>query len=187
MIDRGGVEQAALDLVNDAVQRATPPGTSLVIEGAAGIGKTFLARKIMDSVPSAAAQKMSFAAEPGRRHEPYAPLATAGILLTGHPDPAGAAFDRVDELCAAGPLILGVDDAQFLDAATLALLRRLVWASRSLPLVVLITTRPAPAREPLTMLIGQAQTRLVLPPMGRMMMERLVFDRTGHWPDERDD
>jgi DNA-binding CsgD family transcriptional regulator len=185
VIDRGGVEQAAHDVVLEVVRRGTPPGISLVIEGAAGIGKTFLARKIMDSVPSDAAQKMFLAAEPGRRHEPYAPLATAGILLTGHPDPAGAAdtaFDRVDELCAAGPLILGVDDAQFLDAATLTLLRRLVWASRSLPLVVLITTRPAPSREPLTMLIGQAQTRLVLPPMGRMMMERLVFDRTGRWP-----
>ena len=32
------------------------------------------------------------------------------------------------------------------------------------------------------MLISQVQTRLVLPPMGRMMVERLVFDRTGRWP-----
>ncbi len=175
----------AHDAVLEAVQRGTPPGASLVIEGAAGIGKTFLIRKIMDSVPPDAARKIFLAAEPGRRHEPYAPLAASGILAVGELDPAAAAdaaFDRVDELCAAGPVVLGVDDAQFLDGATLTLLRRLVWASRSLPLVVLITTRPYPARESLTMLTGQVQTRLVLPPMGRMMVERLVFDRTGRWP-----
>ena len=38
---------------------------------------------------------------------------------------ADAAFDRVDELCATGPVVLWADDAQFLDAATLSLLRRL--------------------------------------------------------------
>jgi DNA-binding CsgD family transcriptional regulator len=185
VVDRASVEQTALDLVDAAVLRGTAPGISLVIEGAAGIGKTFLARKIMGSVPSGAAQKICLAAEPGRRHEPFAPLKAAGLLLTGHPDPAeaaGAAFDRVDELCAAGPVVLSADDAHFLDAATLSLLRRLVWASRSLPLVVLITTRPAPSRESVVMLIRQAQTRLVLPPMGRMMVERLVFDRAGRWP-----
>ncbi|HXP54324.1 MAG TPA: LuxR C-terminal-related transcriptional regulator [Streptosporangiaceae bacterium] len=185
MIDRAGVEQQALDLVHAAVRRGTPPGASVVIEGAAGLGKTFLARKIMDSVPPDEARKIFLAAEPGRRHEPYGPLAAAGVLPTGHPDAAGAAeaaFDRVDELCGAGPVVLGADDAQFLDAATLTLLRRLVWASRSLPLVVLITTRPAPSRASVAMLIRAAQTRLVLPPMGRMMMERLVFDRTGRWP-----
>ena len=32
------------------------------------------------------------------------------------------------------------------------------------------------------MLIGQAKVRLWLPPMGLMMVERLVHDRTGRWP-----
>jgi hypothetical protein len=41
--DRASAEQTAYDLVHDAVQRGTPPGVSLVIEGAAGIGKTYLA------------------------------------------------------------------------------------------------------------------------------------------------
>jgi DNA-binding CsgD family transcriptional regulator len=183
--DRASTEQLAQEMVLEVVRRGTPPGASLVIEGAAGLGKTFLARKIMDSVPPGTAREIFLTAEPGRRHEPHAPLAAAGILPADDPDPADAAdaaFDRVDELCAAGPVVLWADDAQFLDAATLTLLRRLVWASRSLPLVVLITTRPAPSRESVAMLIREAQARLVLPPMGRMMMERLVFDRTGRWP-----
>ena len=79
-------------------------------------------------------------------------------------------------------MVLCADDAHHLDAATLTLIRRLVWASRSLPLAVLVTTRPDPSREPLAMLIGQAQVRLWLPPMGPMMVERLVYDRTGRWP-----
>ncbi len=78
--------------------------------------------------------------------------------------------------------MLCADDAHNLDAATLTLVRRLVWASRSLPLAVLVTARPDPSREPLTMLIEQAQIRLRLPPMGPMMVERLVYDRTGRWP-----
>ena len=123
------------------------------------------------------------AGEPGRRNDPFA---GAGQLLGEHARCAGirasAAFDRVDELCADGPVVLCADDAHNLDAATLTLLRRLVWASRSLPLAVLVTTRPYPSREPLTMLIRQAQVRLWLPPMGPMMVERLVYDRTGRWP-----
>jgi DNA-binding CsgD family transcriptional regulator len=182
VIDRASVEQTAQELVDDAVRRGTPPGTSLVIEGTAGIGKTFLARRILDSLPPNAAKTVYLAAEPGRRHEP---LAAARALLDGTPAAAGAsnaAFDKIDELCANGPVVLCADDAHDLDAATLTLLRRLVWASRSLPLVVLITTRPHPFREPLDMLLQQVQVRLTLPPLSRMMVERLVFDRTGRWP-----
>ena len=104
-----------------------------------------LAGRILASLPPDAAQVIYLTAEQGRRHDP---LAAAGALVTDNPDPAtvaDAAFDRVDELCATGPVVLWADDAQFLDAATLSLLRRLVWASRSLSLVVLITTRPAPS------------------------------------------
>jgi hypothetical protein len=41
-------------------------------------------------------------------------------------------------------------------AATLAMLRRLVWASRSLPPAVLVTTRPDPSREPLDEVLARA-------------------------------
>jgi len=122
------------------------------------------------------------AGEQGRRNDPFA---VAGQLLAGPAaggDPGEAAFDHVDELCADGPVVLWVDDAHYLDAASLTLLRRLAWASQSLPLALLISTRPAASREQLTMLIRQAQLRLWLPPMSRMMVERLVFDRTGRWP-----
>jgi DNA-binding CsgD family transcriptional regulator len=180
--DRATVERAVHDLVLAVVDRRTPPGTSVVVEGAPGVGKTFLTQAVTESVPPGTATIVRLVGEPGRRHDPFA---GAGPLLRdtrGRGDLGDAAFDYVDELCAEGPVVLCADDAHHLDAATLTLLRRLVWASRSLPLAVLITARPYPVREPLTMLIQQAAVRLRLPPMGPMMVERLVYDRTGRWP-----
>jgi DNA-binding CsgD family transcriptional regulator len=210
--DRAAVEQAVQDLVLAVVRRRTPGGASVVLEGAAGIGKTFLARQVIEAVPPGTAMILRVAGEPGRRADPFAGL---GPLLDGQPgraaraaapsaapaaapsaapsgsaasdrgDPAAAAFDRVDELCGHGPVVLCAEDAHNLDSATLTVLRRLVWASRSLHLAVLVTTRPDPSREPLAMLISQAQVRLRLPPMSRMTVERLVYDRTGRWPGPR--
>ena len=122
------------------------------------------------------------AGEPGRRHDPFGGVQPLLGDVPPRGDPGDAAFDRVDELCADGPVVLCADDAHNLDAATLTLLRRLVWASRSLPLAVLVTTRPYPEREPVAMLVQQTDVRLRLPPMGPMMVERLVYDRTGRWP-----
>jgi DNA-binding CsgD family transcriptional regulator len=179
--DRGGVARAAQDLVLGVVGQQTPAGTSVVVEGAPGIGKTFLAQEILDSV-APKAKVLRGAGTLGRRNDPFA---IASQLLGGarpHGDPGDAAFDCVDELCAEGPVVLWVDDAHNLDAGSLTLLRRLVWASRSLPLAVLVTTRPSPFREQLTALVRQAQTHLVLPPLGPMLVERMVFERTGRWP-----
>jgi len=129
------------------------------------MGKTFLARAILDSIPAGQAKIFHVAGD-----------------MPGSGDQGEAAFDRVDKLCADGPVVLCADDAHNLDAATLTLIRRLVWASRSLPLAVLVNTRPYPSRAPMTMLIQHAKVRLWLPPMGPMMVERLVHDRTGRWP-----
>jgi hypothetical protein len=180
--DRATVERTARDLVLGVVDRRTPTGVSVVVEGAPGIGKTFLVREILASVPAGAAKVLRVAGQPGRRNDPFTIASQLLGELTPDTDPADAAFDYVDELCADGPVVLCADDAHHLDAASLTLLRRLVWASQSLPLTVLVTTRPGPSREPLAMLIRQAQVRLWLPPMGRMMVERLVFDQTGRWP-----
>jgi hypothetical protein len=118
----------------------------------------------------------------GRRNDPFAGAAPLLDGLEGDADPGGAAFDRVDEMCADGPVVLCADDAHNLDGATLTLLRRLVWASRDLPLAVLINTRPFPSRAPLAQLIGQAQVRLWPSPMSPMTVERVTRERMGRWP-----
>ena len=81
--------RTAHDLVIAVVQRRTPAGVSIVIEGAPGIGKTFLARDILDSLAPEAATVVRVAGEQGRRSEPFA---IAGQLLDGAPprgDPGG--------------------------------------------------------------------------------------------------
>jgi DNA-binding NarL/FixJ family response regulator len=183
--DRAAVEQTARDLILGVTERRTPAGVSVVLEGAPGIGKTVLAQRILDSVPPGAAKVLRLAGEPGRRNDPFAGAGPLVAGLPAHEDLGDAAFDRVDGLCADGPVVLCADDAHHLDAATLALIRRLVWASQSLPLAVLVNTRPDPAREPLAMLVRQAKVRLRLPPMGAMMVERLVYDQAGRWPGPR--
>ena len=180
--DRAAVEQTVRDLILAVPERRMPPGMSVVVEGAPGIGKTFLARRILDSVPPGAAKILRVAGEPGRRNDPFAGAGQLAGDMPGHGDLGEAAFDLVDELCADGPVVLCADDAHNLDAATLTLIRRLVWASRNLPLAVLVNTRPDPSREPLAMLIRQTKARLWLAPMGPMMVERLVQERTGRWP-----
>jgi DNA-binding CsgD family transcriptional regulator len=180
--DRAAVERTARELVLGVIRQHTPTGTSVVIEGAPGIGKTFLARRILRSVAPGEAKVLTLAGEPGRRTDPFAAIRPLVDAMPPGGHPGDAAFDRIDEMCAEGPVMLCADDAHNLDAATLALLRRLFWASRNLPLAVLVTTRPYPSREPLAMLIKQARVRLRLSPMGPMMVERLVRDQTGRWP-----
>ncbi len=45
---------------------------SIVIEGPAGSGKSFLARKILDALAPGAATVVVLAGEEGRRHDPFA-------------------------------------------------------------------------------------------------------------------
>src|ERR1700749_3199955 len=163
-------------------RRPAPTGVSVVIEGAPGVGKTFLSRKILASVPPGQAKILRVAGQQGRRNDPFTAASQLLGDLARETDPADAPFDHAEELCADVPVVLCADDAHHLDAASLTLLRRLVWASQRLPLALLVPTRPGPSREALALLVPQPQVRLWLPPMGAMMVERLVFDQTGRWP-----
>jgi DNA-binding CsgD family transcriptional regulator len=136
--DRTAVLRTVRDLVLDVTRRRTPTGVSVVIEGPPGIGKTFLVREILAGVGPGEAKILRMAGDHRRRNDPYAGFAELVGEVADGEDPGEAAFARVDELCAAGPVVVCADDAHHLDAASLTLLRRLVWASRSLPLVLLI-------------------------------------------------
>ena len=67
--DRAAVEQTARELVLGVVRQGTPPGISIAVEGAPGIGKTFLARQILESVPPGAAKVLMVVGEQGRRKD----------------------------------------------------------------------------------------------------------------------
>ena len=186
--DRQAVEDSLRELISAVSQRRNPGGASAFVDGPPGIGKSFLIREILNSAgsePGSGLTVLRAAADHRRRNEPFATIEQLTGPAPEGSDPSDAAFDRIDLLCGAGPVLAWVDDAQHCDAASLTVLRRLVWASRDLPLVVLITARPFPVREQLEMVARQTDLRCRLPPMDRMMVERLVFDRTRRWPGPR--
>ena len=187
--DRQAVEDSLRELISGVSQRRNPGGASAFVDGPPGIGKSFLIREILGSAgdggPVGGLTVLRAAADHRRRNVPFATIEQLTGPAPDGSDPSDVAFDRIDALCAAGPVAVWVDDAQHSDAASLTVLRRLVWAGRDLPLAVVITARPFPVREQLEMVARQTDLRFRLPPMDAMMVERLVFDRTGRWPAQR--
>ena len=74
--DRATVERTAQELILGMIRRRTPVGVSVVIEGAPGIGKTFLAGEILASVAPSQAKVLRVAGQQGlaqrsiRRRQP---------------------------------------------------------------------------------------------------------------------
>jgi DNA-binding CsgD family transcriptional regulator len=80
---------------------------------------------------------------------PFTASARWGAVLAGA-DPVAAAAERVlalvDRLCAAGPLLLAIDDLHAADEASLLVWQRLCAVAGQSPLLLLGTCRPVPRR-----------------------------------------
>jgi DNA-binding CsgD family transcriptional regulator len=104
------------------------------------------------------------------------PPATRGwgvAMVAG--DPVMAAAEHllvlVDRLCAAGPLVLAVDDLQWADDATLLVWRQMCRATSQLPLLLVGTCRPVPRRPELDRLRRDIQAQHgVLIPLDRLRL-----------------
>jgi DNA-binding CsgD family transcriptional regulator/tetratricopeptide (TPR) repeat protein len=146
-------------------------GRAVLIEGEAGIGKSALVRTAMPEAAAAGCQVFWAACDELSQAFPLLPLlqaldsggdsargkvAVSGLLrsepLPGNRiDVIAAAAERllsvVDELCAAAPVMLVVDDIQWADPATVMTVGRLVRAVRKVPLLIVATGRPVPKRD----------------------------------------
>ncbi|MER6462066.1 LuxR C-terminal-related transcriptional regulator [Streptomyces sp. NPDC001288] len=172
------------------LRHARGPGSSgpsvFVLTGGAGAGKSHALREALSGTP--VSRRRTAVSEISHR----APFAVASDLLgtdLGRPVPADAEnrlLSRLDDLCAAGPLVLAVDDVQDADAASLAVLHLMASTAGDLPLVLLLTRRPAPEREHLTRLLhGRGVREIVLPPLDDMDLDALVHEHTRRWPTRR--
>src|SRR3954451_8280453 len=167
---------AELAVLEEAVAAAgAGHGRAALVEGEAGIGKTRLleaarvhaiasraralyatADEIEADVPLAAARALLARAAGG--FAPGGPSRLGVLALAGGLGETGAPGSRGDqvvhalwwlivELAEEGPLALFLDDAQWADELTLALLRLAARRARELPLTLVVAARPAGADQ----------------------------------------
>lgn len=161
-----------LRAVVEALRGVETDGAALVVvEGEAGIGKTALVAE--------AARRAGMASRRAKADElsSVAPFATLTSALRVRPDAtAESLLDEFAALLGAGPLVLVLDDAQWLDPASVLVLDRLVDELADHPLAVVLPMRPLPRLRELDALVSRPSRRLhvVLQAMPREELEELI-------------
>jgi DNA-binding CsgD family transcriptional regulator len=195
-------------LINEA---ARGRGTSVLIEGEPGIGKSALVRAAVAEAPMAGCQVFWGAGDELGQQLPLLPFldglrvrepsanprrTTIVQLLRGE-----VAADRgtdvpavlaeqllalVTEQCAAQPTILVLDDLQWADQASIALWGRLARSARQVPLLLVGMMRPAPQRDDLLALrrVAADAARLHLTGLIGPAVTDLVAALAGGRPDD---
>jgi DNA-binding CsgD family transcriptional regulator len=195
-------------LINEA---ARGRGSSVLIEGEPGIGKSALVRAAVAEAPTAGCQVFWGAGDELGQQLPLLPFldglrvrepsanprrTTIVQLLRGE-----VAADRgtdvpavlaeqllalVTEQCAAQPTILVLDDLQWADQASIALWGRLARSARQVPLLLVGMMRPAPQRDDLLALrrVAADAARLHLTGLIGPAVTDLVAALAGGRPDD---
>jgi DNA-binding CsgD family transcriptional regulator len=149
LIERG----AECDALGRAVAHlADGTGGVVVLEAAAGLGKTVLLEHTADLARDAGCLVRRAAPSPHERHFPFGVVRT--LLEAVLPDAAPR------------PLTLIVDDAQWCDRASLEVLSYLAGRIDDLPLLIVVASRPGDARASadLLTLLGATRSATVLHP-----------------------
>jgi DNA-binding CsgD family transcriptional regulator/tetratricopeptide (TPR) repeat protein len=186
-------------------------GSSVLIEGEPGIGKSALVRAAVADAPSAGCQVFWGAGDELGQQLPLLPFldglrvrepsanprrTTIVQLLRGE-----VAADRgtdvpavlaeqllalVTEQCAAQPTIVVLDDLQWADQASIALWGRLARSARQVPLLLVGMMRPAPQRDDLLALrrVAADAARLHLTGLIGPAVTDLVAALAGGTPDD---
>jgi ATP/maltotriose-dependent transcriptional regulator MalT len=166
-------------------------GRAVLVEGEAGIGKSSLVRAASQHASAAGCQCIWAACDELSQPFPLLPLLHAldarptirDSELAGEAPPGDAGRgDRIDavaaatqrllalldDACAAGRVLLVVDDLQWADPATVQVLGRLARSARQFPLLLVGAVRPVPHREDLTAL------RRAIEPAGLLRLHSLT-------------
>jgi DNA-binding CsgD family transcriptional regulator len=186
-------------------------GSSVLIEGEPGIGKSALVRAVVTGTPDADCQVFWGAGDELGQALPLLPFldglkvrepstnprrSTIVRLLRGEltadrgTDVPAALAEQllalVTEQCAARPTILVVDDLQWADPASVTLWGRLARSARHVPLLLIGMMRPVPLRDDLMALrrVVDDDARLQLTGLTGAAVSDLVATLAGGKPDD---
>jgi DNA-binding CsgD family transcriptional regulator len=194
-------------LIREAVRGR---GSSVLIEGEPGIGKSALVRAMTAEAPTAGCQVFWGAGDELGQELPLLPFLDGLRVREPSANPrrnaivqllrGEVATDRgtdvpavlaeqllalVAEQCAIQPTILVIDDLQWADQASITLWGRLARSARQVPLLLVGTMRPAPQRDDLLALrrVADDATRIQLTGLTGAAVADLVTALAGGTPD----
>jgi DNA-binding CsgD family transcriptional regulator len=160
-------------------------GTTLFMEGEAGIGKSRLVQWMVDEAHSAGIAALRGEGHPFERSRPFGVMVDALGLRRRSPDPRRAAIalllagdaersaaragaqqdlryqvveevvDLVEEACGESPVLLVLEDLHWADSSTLLAIRSLVQRLAHAPLALVGSLRPAPRSSELDQLLDE--------------------------------
>jgi len=185
---------AALASLRERVQSLRDGrGAARLVCGEAGAGKSRLLAALGECEPLDGLRVLQARASASDRERAFAALAP----LLG--DPQDETLARSRELAtrggelverglraaaSAGPVLVVIEDAQWLDRGSLALLERIALAARELPLLLVATARPGAAANALAAAFGGAEAMLELGPLTRESAVALVRAALGAAADD---
>ncbi|SFS31242.1 LuxR family transcriptional regulator [Saccharopolyspora flava] len=176
-------------------------GTVLWLEGEPGIGKTALLRALLAEAETLGCAVHHAAADQLSQRFPLRVLLDCLAVRPNSSDPevlaiherlGGAGDDPVpavaeqlialtEKLCAAGPLVLAVDDVHWADEASLLVWHRLSRLTEHLPLLLAGAVRPSGGRSELGVVRGEdrAAVRIPVNPLEEAATAQLAAHLTG--------
>jgi DNA-binding CsgD family transcriptional regulator len=193
----------ALDSAIDAVVEGRPG--VILIEGAAGYGKSRLLSEAAARAQTAGVRVGLAGADPDDRDAPFVPL-LAALSQDAAPvlslDELGALRELRDErywfvlsigealerAASAKPLLIGLDDVQWADGSTIEAVRTLSGRLASAPILWVLTFRPRHESAALGRLIAEMDdsesTTLVLDPLDPAAIREVTADHLRVVPDD---
>ena len=175
-----------LDALAGAITRgaaADASGSVVTVAGDAGAGKTSLVTAALAGVPEGM-RVLRAACDPLSTPRPLGPVRDVQAAL-GEPVEAETllgAEARFAAQVSATPTVLVIDDAQWIDAASVEVLRFLVRRIETLPVVLVLAHRDVPLGHALLALLGdiarmESATRVAAPPLSVDAVRELLGDR----------
>ena len=204
LVGRAGEVALLRDMVETLITSGV--GTTVLIQGEGGIGKTSLADALAERALASGVTVLRGESHPFERARPFAAIARAFDLRTRSPDVRRAAIAEliagdpdarrdsryrvVEELvelaathCRHGPTALILEDLHWADESTLLAFRSLVHDLAHAPLLAIATLRPSPRSPELDQLVAEllsGRTRVVgLPSLSPHDVDALVRNSLG--------